>query len=106
MKKSKSNVHLCAFSSGLDDLTRKQQRDHASVLRVLAEEKGFTVFAATENQDIAETMDRLLTNSYSTVAPDGTKKDYGPLLNISGGLYPWTEVELTAGGQRLLEDSA
>ena len=97
---------IIARSIGLDELTRKQQRDTASVLRVLAAEKGFTVFAATENQDIAETMDRLLTNNYSTAAPDGKKKDYGPLLKITGRVYPWTYVELTEGGVRLLEDAA
>ena len=97
---------IIAPSISLDELTRKQQRDLASVLRVLAAEKGFTVFAATANKDIAKTMDRLLTKSYSTIAPDGTKKDYGPLLNILGGAYPWTNVALTADGLRLLEESA
>ena len=106
MTKSSSNIHLCSFSSGLDELTRKQQKNAASVLRVLAAEKRFSVFEASANADIAKTMDRLLTNSYSTIAPDGTKKDYGPLLNIMGGAYPWTDVELTEGGQRLLEDAA
>ena len=39
------------------------------------------------------------------VAPDGTKRSYGKLINVLGGNFPWTRIELTDGGKRLLEDN-
>ena len=40
---------VCTFSSGLDDLTRKQQGDVATVLRVLKSAGRFSAFEASAN---------------------------------------------------------
>jgi hypothetical protein len=101
----KSSVFICSFSSGLDDMKRKDQSDVIKVLRVLSECKRYSVFEATANMTIARMMTRLHHKSYTIVSKDGTKKDYGLLIKSVGGEYPWTKIELTDGGKRLLEDS-
>jgi hypothetical protein len=98
-------VHIDRFSAGLDDLTRKQQADHIAVLRVLARTKRFSCFEASENQVIAKTMDRLLWKECTTV--NGVEKiKHGVLLKRTGGEYPWTTVELTDAGKRLISEAA
>lgn len=97
-------VHIDRFSAGLDELTRVQQADHVAVLSVLARTGRFSVFEASENAIIARTMDRLLHKGCTMVDRDGTKHEYGMLVKSLGGAYPWTNVELTDGGRRLLED--
>jgi len=84
-------IHLCVFSSGIDDLPRRKQADDLAVLRVLAETKRFSVFEAGANDTIARTMTRLMASPY---------------LRDLGGAYPWTHVELTDAGKALLEDMA
>ena len=99
-----SAVYICSFTAGLDELTRKQQRDAVAVLRVLKASGRFSIFEATENQTIAVMLDRLLHKGYSVVR-DGVRTDYGRLIEKTGGQYPWTNVKLTAGGIRLLSDA-
>lgn len=100
-----TNVIICCFSSGLDDMKRKDQRDVVKVLRVLAAAGRYSVFEATANQTIARMMDKICHKGCTLVGPDGTKRTYGKLLKTLGGNYPWTYVELTDGGRKLLEDN-
>ena len=97
-------VHIDRFSSGLDDLTRKQQADHIAVLKVLARTGRYSIFEATENQVIAKTMDRLLWKECITVTA-GVKQKHGLLLKRTGGEYPWTTVELTDAGKQLIREA-
>jgi len=87
-----SHVHICRFTAGLDELTRKQQKDVATVLGVLKETKRFSVFEATANQVIAKTVTVLF--------------ERGLVENTKQGAFPWTYVALTAAGERFLEDGA
>lgn len=81
-------VHVDRFSAGLDELTRRQQRDPREVLRCLDRIGRFSVFEATENQSIAKTMDYLGKSGYIKTTPRG---------------FPWSDVELTKQGRSLLE---
>lgn len=98
-------VIICSFSSGLDDMKRKDQKDVVKVLRVLAKCGRYSVFEATDNQTIATMMDRITRKKCTLVGKDGVEREYGRLLRRTGGEYPWTEIELTEGGKRLLEDN-
>jgi hypothetical protein len=96
----------CSFSSGLDDLPRKQQSDVAAVLRVLKEARRFSVFEATANQTIATMMTRLCNKGLTLVSPDGTRTIYGKLIETDNSCgYPWTKVKLTTDGERFLADA-
>ena len=84
-------IFICGFSSGLDDMPRKDQRDIAKVLRVLERRGRFSVFEATANQTIATTM---------------TKLSRGDLIETDNSCgYPWTTVKLTDAGKRYLQDA-
>lgn len=83
-----SFVHLCSFSVGIDELPRRKQRDAAEVLKVLAETKRFSVFEATANTVIANTMTRM----------------QGHYFKVVGGDYPWCNIEITEAGKRLLTE--
>ena len=83
-------VHICCFTAGLDELTRKQQKDIATVLRVLQKTKRFSVFEATANQVIAKTVTVLF--------------ERGLIENTKQGTFPWTHVTLTDAGERFLVD--
>jgi hypothetical protein len=85
-----NNVHICCFTAGLDELTRKQQKDVATVLGVLRDTKRFSVFEATANQTIAKTVTLVF--------------ERGLVENTKEGAFPWTYVVLTAAGERFLED--
>lgn len=82
-------VFICDFSTGIDELPRKDQRDIAKVLRILDKCGRFSVFEATANQTIARTMTTLCN---------------GPLIETDNSCgYPWTMVKLTEAGRALLE---
>lgn len=84
-------VFICSFSSGLDDMPRKDQRDIGKVLRVLDKCGRFSVFEATDNQTIATTM---------------TKLCHSDLIETDNSCgYPWTKVKLTDAGRKLLESN-
>ena len=104
--KTYSPIYLDCFSAGLDDLTREHQADEVKVLRVLQKTKRFSCFEASENATIARMMTRLMNKTYTRIDRDGTRHEYGLLLRTTDGGYPWTNVALTEGGLRLLEDSA
>lgn len=85
------STFICSFSSGLDDMPRKDQRDVAKVLAVLEKCGRFSVFEATDNQTIASTMTHI--SRRGLIETD-----------ISCG-YPWTKVKLTDAGRELLRQS-
>ena len=82
-----NSVFICSFTSGIDDLSRKEQAQFEPVLRVLRDTGRFSVFEATANQTIAKSMTRLMHSEY--------------VENI-GGAYPWTKVRLTPAGEKLI----
>jgi hypothetical protein len=84
-------IFICSFSSGLDDMPRKDQRDIAKVLRVLEQCGRFSVFEATDNQTIATTMTKLFQS--------------GLIETDNSCGYPWTMVNLTDAGKRYLQDA-
>jgi hypothetical protein len=84
-------VHVCSFSEGLDDLKRRQQRDVDFVLRFLEKRNRFSVFEATANDDIAETM---------------TQIEHQKLIRRTGGAYPWIEYKLTRKAKSRLKELA
>ncbi len=71
-------VHICCFSAGLDDLTRKEQRDSEAVLAVLRRTKRFSAFEASDNASIAKMMTALIQS--------------GRITTDNSGGYPWTKV--------------
>lgn len=98
-------VIICSFSSGLDELTRKEQQDPVAVLRVLKACGRFSSFEATANQTIATMMTRLCHKGFSVIR-SGVRTDYGRLIEADSTTpYPWTKVKLTEGGERLLADA-
>lgn len=82
-----ASVHICTSSIGLDELKPKQARDLKLVLSIIAEHGRFSVFDATENKHIANTMTKLGQEGY---------------YNRTGGSFPWCNVELTDKGRELL----
>lgn len=84
-------VHICRHTAGLDELTRRQQAVPRLVLGVLARTKRFSVFEASDNQVIARTMTYLSSDGF---------------FRATGGAFPWTEVELTPAGERLVDGRA
>lgn len=79
------------FDVGLTDLTIAEQADPRTVLRVLAYEKRFSVFEATDNPVIAQTMDVIGRSSWVVF----DTKRHG---------YPWTGVEITPEGEAFLAE--
>jgi len=82
-------VHVCRFSAGLDDLSRKEQADPATVLRTLKRLGRYSCFEASDNRVIAKTMDSLQERK---------------LLVSSCGAYPWSTCTVTPLGDQFLQD--
>lgn len=82
-----STMIVDRFSAGLDDLSRKEQKDHIAVLRVMSKMTRYSVFEATENESIARTLDYIIK---------------ARLIKHTGGSYPWANFELTDAGRELL----
>jgi len=80
--------YLCSFSVGLDELPRKK-RTRENVLRLLLDRGRFSVFEATSNAWIAETMDSLIREKLIEVD------------NSPG--FPWSNVRITAAGRKDIE---
>jgi hypothetical protein len=100
-----TRVIICSFSTGLDDLTRKQQADHITVLRVLKQAGRFSAFEASANDTIARTITRLIHKGLTTVK-DGVRTNHGKLIETDHSCgYPWTMVKLTPAGEALLAAS-
>lgn len=94
---------ICSFSSGLDGLKKHQQKDPVTVLAMMKARGRFSAFEASANEIIVMTVTRIL-NKSMVVVKDGMRNEYGKLVEITGGEYPWTKVQLTEGGERLLRD--
>lgn len=80
-------VHICSFSTGIDEMRRADQRDPAKVLAVLKTNPRFSTFEASANPGIARTMTLLFER--------GLVKDVG-------GNFPWTDVEILPAGEKVL----
>lgn len=74
-----SAIFVCELTSGLDNLSRREQRDAGIVLNVLEARGRFSVFEATANQVIARTITELQEAGLIRVTPEG---------------FPWSRVEL------------
>lgn len=83
-----SRIMVDSFSSGLDDMKRKDQRDEVAVMRKLATMKRYSIFEVTANQDIAKMMTDIVKRG---------------LIETTGGQYPWTTFKITEAGQRLID---
>jgi hypothetical protein len=80
-----------SFSSGLDDMKRKDQRDVVAVMRKLATMKRFSIFEVTDNDTIALTMTNIVKRG---------------LIETTGGQYPWATFKITEAGQRLIDEAS
>lgn len=83
-------VHICCFSTELDDLSRKEQRSSEAVLKVLRKTKRFSAFEVSDNPTIARTMTALIQS--------------GRIMTDNSIGYPWTIVTHIDGER--LEDAA
>jgi len=82
-----ANIHICCFSTGIDEMKRKDQKDPAKVLAVLKAYPRFSCFEASTNPGIAKTMTLLFERK---------------LVKNIGGAYPWTDVEITELGEAVI----
>lgn len=82
-------MFIDVFSAGLDDMPRRKQRSTYHVLDFLSRIEQYSIFEATENEIIAETMDRLI--RMGLIECD----------NSCG--YPWIAVKVTAKGSEYLK---
>jgi hypothetical protein len=90
---SKFACYIDVFTSGLDEMKRKDQGDVAKVLAVLKAHGRFSVFEATHNQTIAKTMDHICSKGLVVVDKERSA-------------YPWTYVTLADAGESMLKGSA
>jgi hypothetical protein len=86
-RRSARALHICSWSSGLDQMKRKDQGYAAKVLQQLHRSPRFSVFEATQNAKIAKMMDYLVAEKFIEVD------------NSPG--YPWSTAKLTARGRSL-----
>ena len=89
----KGVIFVCSFSGALGDMKRKDQHDRLKVLAVLKASPRFSVWDASDNKIIANTMTDLMT--------DGLIDYPDPQPG-----YPWSEARVTEAGMKLLEQSA
>lgn len=83
---NKTAMHICVFSSGLEDLSSRRQRDPIAVLAALAANPRFSVFEV--NNALAKQLDKLAADELIDYNPKDT--------------YPWCDVTITARGWRKL----
>lgn len=81
---------VCKFSAGLDEMPKKQQGDIRAVLRRLSGMKRFSVFEASENDKIANTMTDIFALGYA---------------ESTGGEFPWTTFNITDSGKAFMESA-
>lgn len=90
--RSNGTVHICSFSTSIDEMKRKDQKSMHAVLRVLKEHPRYSIFEATDNDTIARTMDRL------QEAGLFERRQPQPA-------YPWCEATVTEAGLRFLGEA-
>jgi hypothetical protein len=83
-------VHLCSFTTGLDELPAKSQRDESAVLRHLSGVKRVSVFEVTATPSLANTFQYLC--DAALILTDGETHE-----------YPWIGVCLTDTGRKWME---
>ena len=88
-----SRIFVCSFSGAIGDMKRKDQRDRLKVLAVLKESPRFSVWDASDNQGIANTMTDLKTDGLI----DYPEPQPG---------FPWSKARVTEAGMKLLEQKA
>lgn len=76
------------MSISLNDMRKRDQRNVRKVLALLEEKGGFSIFEATDNVDIAETMDKIVDRKLVDL--------------VEPSAYPWTKISLTDAGRKLL----
>jgi len=81
-------VFIDRFSVGIDELSARSQRNPVRVLRMLHRAGRFSVFEATANETIANTVQWLFDNGYFTT--DNSSR------------FPWSKVVVTAKGKSLI----
>jgi hypothetical protein len=79
------------FSSGLDDMKRKDQRDERKVMLALSKMTRFSIFEVTSNDTIAKMMDDIVARG---------------LIETTGGQFPWTTFRITEAGQRVIDGAS
>lgn len=89
----KRAIFVCSFSGALGDMKRKDQRDRLKVLAVLKTSPRFSVWDASDNGGIANTMTDLKTDGLI----DYPEPQPG---------FPWSEARVTEAGMKLLEQCA
>lgn len=85
-----SVVFIDSFSVGLDEINRKSQRNPVRVLRLIYRAGKFSIFEATANEVIANTLGWLQGGGYFE-------------LDNSCG-YPWFKVIETEKGREMIGD--
>ena len=80
-----TGIHIDSFSA-MENLTKKQQSDTATVLRALHKAGRFSCFDASENPVIAGTITRICHSKPPLIEPDNETP------------YPWTKAKLTPAG--------
>lgn len=90
MARSKRAIFVCSFSGAIGDMKRKDQRDRLKVLAVLKESPRFSVWDASDNMNIANTMTDLM--------KDGLIDYPDPQPG-----FPWSKARITEAGMKLLE---
>lgn len=87
MSERRHTTRICFFDVGLDEMPMNEQADDIAVGRAIAKAGRFSVFDATANETIANTMDRLTVSGWFVFENAG---------------YPWTKVTPTDAGRAAL----
>lgn len=85
-----SRIFVCGFSGAIGDMKRKDQRDRLKVLAVLKASPRFSVWDASDNKGIANTM--------TDLKDDGLIDYPEPQPG-----FPWSLARVTEAGMKLLE---
>lgn len=91
-RKTRPAIFVCSFSGELGDMKRKDQRDRVKVLAVLKDSPRFSVWDASDNMAIANTMTDLMT--------DGLIDYPDPQPG-----FPWSKARVTESGIALLDSA-
>lgn len=82
-----TSEHVCSFSGGLAELSKRDQRSGHAVLEFLKIAPKFSTFDAASSKELAKTITSL--------------REEG-LLKIENLAFPWHRAKITAAGRRLL----
>jgi hypothetical protein len=85
-------VRICCFSSGIDEMKKKDQEDPVKVLAVLKCQPRFSAFEASANRGIARSITFLFERNL--------------VENVGDLGYPWVKVRITELGQSVLSGAS